>query len=167
MSTIGLDVRERENLATLAAELSEAFTVGPLDIMSAEAILEETRVRIATPEGEVVFTDTAGANGGTSGQSLPPSAAWPLTKFSAFGGRANRGRMFLPGISIAAVNSAGAIEPSSSNGMSEAMGGFLSDLADADVVPVILHNDTELTPTVILGILCGSLVYDRGTRLRS
>ena len=167
MVTLGVDHDFLDSPSTLAQELYDAFQNGPLPVLSTEVTLASCRLRIGTPDGEVVTEVFGESVGAGSGQNLPPNCAWPVTKFSAFGGRANRGRWFLPGVNADQVDSAGNIVGSASSALSDGLGDFMADLADADFTPVILHSDSELTPTVILAMICGNKIYTRGTRVRS
>ena len=167
MVTLGVDHAFDESPTDLATELAVAYQANIHPLLSSAVQHVETRLRIGTPEGEVVQSVFSAFDGGGTGQNLPPNCAWPVTKYSAFGGRANRGRWFLPGVNEPQVDSTGTISSGAVEDMSEGLIAFLSDLAAADFTPVIFHSDTELTPTVILAMLSGNKIYTRGTRLRS
>jgi len=167
MVTLGVDHAFDETPTTLATELADAFGDNICPPLVDDVSLTETRLRIGTPEGEIVVSVFGDRPGNESGPSLPPNCAWPATKFSAFGGRANRGRWFLPGIAETLVDQSGAISETAIDDMNLGLAGFLVDLAAADFTPVILHSDEELAPTVILAMISGNLIYTRGSRLRS
>jgi hypothetical protein len=166
MVTMGLDFPDLVAPATLVASARAALADNIVPLLSPAVTLTETRLRLAGPEGEAVFSDFTTATGEASGNNLPPNTAWPVVKLSAFGGRANRGRWFLPGANADQVDSAGTITSGPVTDMNSALGDYMGDLATADFVPVILHSDSELTPTVVLAMFSGNKVYTRGSRLR-
>lgn len=166
MITLGVDHAFDEPPDTLATELAEAFIDNVLPGLVQTLALVETRLRIATVTGEIVVTDTTGANGSDTSESLPPNVALPIRKLTAFGGRANAGRWFVPGLAEDLVDPGGAIGSTARDAFTTSVGQYMADLATADFTPVILHSDPELTPTVILAMLCGSKVFTRGSRLR-
>jgi hypothetical protein len=172
MVTLGVDHDFLDSLSVLAQELHDAFDDNIMGILSPAVTLEETRLRIATPAGEIVTSVFGGNQGGGTGQNSPPNVSWPVLKYSAFGGRANRGRWFLPGMNGAQVTSSGAITGDAQDAMNDALTAYLVALAADDWTPVILHGEPESgpptpEPTVILSMLSGTRVYTRATRLRS
>jgi len=166
MVTLALDHPFDESPTVLAEEVSEAFAANMIGGLCDEVTHSTTRLRIGTPLGEVVVEVAGGGPGGQSVPCMPPSVALPFVKFSAFGGRANRGRWFLPGVPEEVVDSAGFIDSAARDDYTGNSIAFVAALAVDDFVPVILHSDPELTPTVVLSILCGAKVYTRGSRLR-
>lgn len=166
MVTLGLDHAFDESPDTLVQELYDAFESTVLGELSSSLDLVEARLRQAGPGGEVVtsyFQTEPGRNGAPAS---PANVAVPVRKLSAFAGRANRGRWFLPGMPETLVTGSGAIDAIYIDDMNTALVGFMSALAAADFTPVVLHTDSELAPTVILAMFCGNLVYTRGSRLR-
>lgn len=173
MITLGLDHPFDENPTVLAQELFDAYTTNILPAQTQTVDLVEVRLRIASPAGEIVFSYFQVATGGDTSESLTPNTSWPITKFTSLGGRANKGRWFLPGMPSDIVDDAGTIENSAVTAMNLQLGGFLVDLAAADFTPVILHSVPEggvpppPDPTPIVSFACGTKVYTRGSRLRS
>jgi len=166
MVTLGLDVPPDVAPAEMAEDLWDAFSTNIMPGLSSSLLFTEARLRFAVTTGEIVQSFFGETVGGDTSESSPPNVAWPVIKFSAFGGRANRGRWFLPGIPEDIVDPSGAINGDATDALNTQLGAFIADLAAANFVPVVLHSDPELAPTVILAMLSGNKVYTRGSRVR-
>lgn len=168
LTTCGFSVEDLSEDATdaatmLAAAFNAVFT--PTEINTGWAF---KGVRVAMghdggpgPIAEVVATTT----GSRAGGSLPQNCAGLLRKASAVGGRANRGRMYLPPCFFREgdVDNVGVIaEPfrsDVSNGWSSVLFTFH---------PVILHDETSPTtlPTEMTSVSLDSVIATQRRRLR-
>ncbi len=60
---------------------------------------------LTTQFGEVAYRPApAGGTGAVLGEAMPANTAYLIQKLTGFAGRANRGRMYLPGVPESAVN---------------------------------------------------------------
>lgn len=76
-----------------------------LSHISSSAVLGGLTIRdIAVPNGALIQSTTNGAAGTGAGVALPNEVAVVVTEHTAAAGRANRGRMYIPGWTVAAVN---------------------------------------------------------------
>lgn len=75
--------------------------------------------------------------GGTGGAAAP---AYLIHKNTALGGRAGRGRFFLPGIPETAIGPGGAIVGGALSAINAALASMHADLVGADLPPVLLHS---------------------------
>lgn len=99
---------------------------------------------------------------------LSPNTTWLVHKTTSFGGRAGRGRMFLPGIREADVSDAGVISPTPLTDMQTAMTAFRSQLIADDLEPVLLHSAQSpiVAPSPIISFSVDSRVATQRRRLR-
>ena len=77
---------------------------------------------------------------GVAGNSAAPQVAYLIHKNTDDGGRAGRGRFFLPGVPDANVNPNGTILGGTLTAMQTALDNFLAGLLSRDLEPVVLHN---------------------------
>lgn len=166
VTTMGVSHVVEETPSEFAQEMYDAFGTTILDVLSGFVSLTECRVRMGTAEGEFVTSAFGSSTGAVGGDGEPPNLAWPIVKFTELGGRANKGRMFIPGLPDGAVEPNGAIETVARAGMNDALDAWVVELIAADAFPVLFHPTTEAPPTEIISIVCGNLAYSRGTRLR-
>lgn len=108
---------------------------------------------------------TAGPQaGGGSASALPSNCALIVAKQTAVGGRANRGRFFLPGLPEAGVTEGGNV--TSPGTWSEAFEVFRAAAETAGFVAV-LHHRALLTFTPINGFVARTKIGTQRTRLRN
>lgn len=103
--------------------------------------------------------------GGISGTVAPPNVAFLLEKTAALGGRQNRGRMYLPGVSSSDFDGDGDVGSTRLTGLNGAATSFLAGLDTITAPMVILHN-TASDPTPVTGINVDSRLATQRRRLR-
>jgi len=103
--------------------------------------------------------------GGTAGAAAP---AYLIHKVTALGGRAGRGRFFIPGVPEAAVGPGGVLASGVASAVTTAVGELLADLIAVDLPPVLLHNEGSpvSTPTTITDLTCDPVVATQRRRQR-
>ena len=101
----------------------------------------------------------------TSAQGASPNVAFLLKKGTALGGRRNRGRLYLPGVTEGAVDQGGFLTGSWAADLSVAGASVLSQLGGDDIPMVVLH-DGPGTPTQVQTLLCDARVATQRNRLR-
>lgn len=166
MTTIGVEHTFTESPTFFAGELFTAFENEIMPGLTSTVTLSECRIRAGTVGGEITASHFGSAEGGEAGSSMPPNIAVPVTKFSALGGRKNRGRMFLPGVAEGHVGADGVLSGAVIEGFNSSLGAFMTELEAIDATPHILHSDPEDAPTEIIALVCGTVIYTRGSRLR-
>jgi len=106
--------------------------------------------------------------GDLSPSCLPQNCAYLFRKQTALGGRANRGRGYIPGIPEGDVSTVGIVSGTSLSAFITAMADYRNDLiAHARVsTPVVLHDDAMLTPTAITNLSAKTTIATQRRRLR-
>jgi hypothetical protein len=93
--------------------------------------------------------------------SLPPNVALLVKKATAFGGRRNRGRMFLPWcLDGTSINEGGTVAPAGVTAIQALVNAWLADLTAVNV-PMIIANrvfNTPLPPHHVVDIDAGHVV---------
>ena len=129
--------------------------------------LEEVKLTIMTATGPISGTDTrsalAGANGGAT--SLP-NAAYLVRKTTDTGGRAGRGRMYVPGIEESDINGVGVFEGGIIATATTVFGDMINDFSTNDVPLRLLHNNPAIAPSVITGMAFQLKAATQRRRLR-
>lgn len=97
-----------------------------------------------------------GHQGGLAGNVLPQNSAVLVHKRTAFGGRRNRGRMFVPAmLGEAVVDNVGVITPAARTDFQNQFNNLLLDNRAANLDPVILHSEgiSPVTPPTNIATL--------------
>ena len=166
VTTMGVSHVSEEFPAVFAEEMYDDFASTIVTHLSSQVQLDECRVRFGTAEGEVVLSHFASTAGSVGGDNEPPSLCWPVVKFTALGGRANRGRMFIPGLFTVATTPTGAISAGTIVSFNVELQNWIDAMELHDAFPVLFHLETGDPPTPITFVSCGNMAYSRGTRLR-
>lgn len=116
------------------------------------------------PSAEVGYSN-AGNVATPAGAAAP---AFLIHKNTLMGGRAGKGRMFVPGVPEASVDVGGVLQSGLATGLTTAFGEFLVDLATQGADPVLLHGPTSpiTTPTPITSMTCDPVVGTQRRRQR-
>lgn len=106
--------------------------------------------------------------GGNAGTVLGPNTAFLVRKQTAMGGRAGRGRMYIPGVRETSADDAGVLQPASVALMQAEVDAFLVQVGAANVNLVVLHQAGSplTTPTDITGLQVDGRVATQRRRLR-
>ena len=91
-----------------------------------------------------------------------------IHKSTSLGGRAGRGRFFLPGVPESLVNSNGLLTSGTATAIDSAMSDFIGEMTATGVVPVVLHAEGSpiTTPTAITAFSCDAKAATQRRRLR-
>lgn len=103
--------------------------------------------------------------GGTTGDAAPPNVTTLVKKGTSFGGRANRGRFYPPGVAEANVGPSGQIASGYLSGQQTKWTDFLTALAAADMPMVILHSASS-DPTPVTRLVLDEEAATQRRRLR-
>jgi hypothetical protein len=130
--------------------------------------LTKTMVKLGPNDLGPAAEFSSPATGGGSGSPAPPGISVLIRKQSAAGGRANRGRLFMPGIADEDMVAGGAL----ASGIQAAFQGAADDLwgamVAAELSPVVLHaaNSPVTTPTPIVSLSVDAVVATQRRRQR-
>lgn len=161
-NSFGLQLVDPVDLQTLAESIGEAWT---------ETLLLVTHEAIAL-SNVVILTDTeryeAGVYqaGNRTGDLAPPQVTTLVKLTTALRGRANQGRMYLPGLlNDGDIYDDGTINPTWVTDLATSFGTFNSMWASEATQTVILHS-TALAPTPVNNAIIESKIATQRRRLR-
>lgn len=167
--TLGVDVSTFAGSPTDAAnDARDAFAGEVMTFLNSAAVLTETNVKFGpTATGPTgVSTGSTAGTGATAG--MAPNSTFLVHKATLFGGRAGRGRMFLPGVAESSVDQAGAIDSGTVTALQGGIDQLIVELNAAGMIPVLLHGvGSPLTvPSTITTMTVDSTVATQRRRLR-
>jgi hypothetical protein len=157
-----LNVRMALGLSTQTAECT--FGVNFDDPADCEQVLDAWGTQImplvtnvwtyvhgqARVQAGLITEKTYTTIGGNSGNSAAPNLCYLIRKNTGLPGRANKGRMYVPGVVETAVDGTGLLTSGAIGGMNTQMAALLSAIAAAPSggfgVMVVLHNQSVSTP---------------------
>lgn len=103
--------------------------------------------------------------GGGASAANAPNAAFLIHKSTALGGRQSRGRMYIPGLQEADINTGGLLAGTTAADMGAACQLFLEKMA-ADSLPLALLHGNAVVPFPIDAMSCDAKVATQRRRLR-
>jgi hypothetical protein len=148
----------------LATDLHGAWADGPVTDMSDTINLVKTTVKQGPVESGPTYEFAELIGGGGPNACSPPNVCWLVKKVTASGGRANRGRMYLPGVYESAVDNTGQLTGSEPADMQAQIDEWFAALAAIDVTPVILHSGSS-DPTPVITVTVEAVVATQRRRL--
>lgn len=164
--TIGLDVTGQSTTDALYAEaIFDAFANNILDVVSSDARVNGVTIKYGPDATGRTIEHNELVVGGVGTTGMPPNVAFLARKLTGVGGRQGRGRMFVPGVPEASVDSNGALGGTPLANFQTACTAFFNDLTSADAPPVVLHGDA-LPPTDMTSIVALPVVATQRRRLR-
>lgn len=168
--TLGVDVTGFAGSATDAADAVNAAwdtsNINTLQVVTCE--LAETRVKFGPTATGPTGINTDAISGADGSPGVSPNTAFLIHKVTAFGGRAGRGRLYLPGMDETQVNDSGDIDGTLTDAMTGAWEVLRDELESADLRAVLLHGpDSPLSGgTVITGFVCDGFAASQRRRMR-
>lgn len=141
--TMGLGLIINPSFQDMFDEISTGWATHFLPHMHPSYRYEKLTAFMPGEAGDVVFESLAGNNPGSSaGTALPPNVAILLKKVTGFAGKANRGRMYLPGVTAEALSGSNKALLSSFTlgNLNTAAASFIGSIIDAGAVPYLLHQ---------------------------
>ncbi len=128
--------------------------------------LSSVRVKLG-PNDTGVAIERSYAHAGLKNTEVDsPQVTILVRKVTARGGRQGRGRMFHPGVEEGSTLSGGLFLASALASLITSFENFRTDLANAAVPMVLLHNDPLLLPDTITSLDVQQLVATQRRRLR-
>ena len=98
----------------------------------------------------------------------PPNVTLLIRKNTALGGRAGRGRLYLPGVPEGSVSQAGVVDAATVTDTTTRFNNFLTACIADGNIPVLLHglSGPILVPTEITSFACQAIAATQRRRLR-
>lgn len=127
-----------------------------------------TRVKFGPNATGPDGVETVSVTGSGSTADVMPQIAALVQKRTALGGRAGRGRMYIPGITEVMIDPGGMLNPEIRDGIQAGLEEWLDELAVLSLFPVVLHGaDSPLTdPTTVTSFQVDGMVATQRRRLR-
>lgn len=100
--------------------------------------------------------------------AMPPNCAVLIRKFTAAGGRRNRGRMFVPPVHPAETNvsPSGTIAGAQLTNLQTWWGNVLTQMGVAGLPVVLFHSEVPFTPTPVTSFVVQSVIATQRRRMR-
>lgn len=167
--TMGFDLEIYAGSATgLAGDVGGIFASGIMPNLNASCTLSGALAKFGPsatgPSGEQTFSTV----GGDGGAACSPGVTYLVQKVTNDGGRAGRGRWYVPGCSEADVSGNGEIDATFLAQMQSDLDAFLVSITAADLTPVVLHGaESPLSvPSPITGLVIDNRVATQRKRQR-
>lgn len=168
--TLGLDVGGVAGDPDDVAQLlySNYDTSGIQGVLTIGWSLVEVYVKFGPQETGPSGSKFGGLPGDSTSDAVEPNTALLVHKNTAFGGRAGRGRAYLPGFSDTSVLDNGSIIPATLDAVNGFLTTFRNKIITDDLIPVVLHGPGSplTTPTPIVSLTADSRVATQRRRLR-
>lgn len=113
-----------------------------------------------------VYVRGESTEGGTAHTPATSNTAFLIRKRTLFGGRANQGRWYVPGVSEQDVDGAGVLAGSKITELEANIENWVVGCVSHNFFPVILHNTNTIIPTAIDTFHVESLVATQRRRMR-
>jgi len=156
-----------------ASSLHQAFVQTMINILATGYQLVATEMRYqVTGETFPRIARHEQVNPGTGSSNLiPQNTAYLIHKLSAFGGRRNRGRFYLPGVGEPEVGITGALTTAEKTRIQTALNAWFTQLNSIpNIDDVIILHSTGITPTpaptAVIGFQIDPVVATQRRRLR-
>lgn len=104
--------------------------------------------------------------GTESAMGLPPQVAVLVRKVTDTGGRAGRGRMYLPGLTISHVLDGGFVHPTSRGLLQAEVSDFRSSIAASDLPMHVLHAGASPAPSSVVALEVQAILATQRRRIR-
>ena len=161
----GIGVPSTVDGANAVFDSWEAMDV--MALLAPEWQLAEVEMTIMTGTGPITGTSTRTAQPGTSASSPNvPQSALLVAKSTNQGGRAGRGRFFLPGLPEAAFEDDGSVSAGTMTLAGTVIGDMIGDFNLNDVSLRLLHSVAGPAPAVVTGLAVRSISATQRRRLR-
>jgi hypothetical protein len=171
ITTLGVETTAASTSERIAAANSAMDSWGDnmLPIQSNTYTLVGVDAVFGTATGDVPITSTDPARvGAVGGAVTPPNTAMLVKKVSGQGGRRNRGRMYVPGISQLTIDHVGGIAPATLATYDTAVNNLLLGIESGSFMDrlVIFHSIAPLTPTIVEDLQVDPRIATQRRRLR-
>lgn len=139
-------------------------------LMTNETALTEVRVKVGPNDIGPTYEASPAIQGTDAGTAVPPNAAVLITKVTAAGGRAGRGRLYLPAVDKAEVDDAGNLTGPMVAAVNTNADAFLDGLTALGTPMEVFHGATSPLfssgPTNVTALVCQNRIATQRRRLR-
>jgi hypothetical protein len=167
--TMGWDLSAYPNTpeelaADAAATWVDTFLTFQSSAIELSSVLAKYGPNNIGPSAEI----SVGEVGGQSNATFPPQVSVLVRKLTSAGGRAGRGRFFIPGVGETTANESGIIPSDILGNWQGQADDFIDAMVGFGLVPVVLHGaDSPITvPSPITSLQVSNTVGTQRRRLR-
>jgi hypothetical protein len=163
--TMGINNGEDLTAAELATGLADAMTNRIMPDISNQLLFESILVKLGPNDVGSFAQLDVGEVGGASLVNVPPQVALCVQKVTSAGGRANRGRLYMPGLPRAATNEQGEVLSANLVTLQADWQDFWDDVNVGAQSIVVLHSAAG-TPTEVTEFNVEALLATQRRRQR-
>lgn len=165
-NVVGLDIGANLSNQAGADAISQIFSDFYLSIIAQAYRYEGCTVSYGTGGDPTVVESITGAGDGVGAtEAVPPNTSLLIRKVTNFGGRRNRGRMYVPGLGDPQVGNRGELLGTGQADLQVIADQLLTDLDTAGYQMVIIHSNGS-TPTLVTGLVVQAQVATQRRRMR-
>lgn len=167
--TMGCETSDFTGTPSEAAELAyEAWANNVLAVQVTTITLALCRIKFGPTETGPSGESAGSQTGNISNPGVSAAVSLLVAKTTSFGGRAGRGRLFMPGMAEVDNATNGIVDSAYLEAAQTAFDGLVTDLNAADLQPVLLHSATSplSTPTIIDALVVQGTVATQRRRQR-
>lgn len=136
-------------------------------INSADVSVYRSTLKVGPNATGATFENATILAGAETGASVPPQVAGLVRKSTGLGGRANRGRFYMPHLSQSVVDARGTIGSVALGDYNTVLATWLSGLEGEGINVFILHSDPGASdPTEVTAVSMQPLVATQRRRVR-
>lgn len=146
-----------------AQELADSWAVTLVQSMA--DVWAYTNFKLRDADG-VVYERSEATAGGTAHTATTPNVSFLFHKQTGSGGRAQRGRWYLPGVSEQDVDAVGVVAGSKLTELAANLTNYLAALSSNSWAPFILHTNPALAPSAITQFTVANLAATQRRRMR-
>lgn len=156
------------NAVEAADAFADAWELGPMQKQVNDLTFVGTHVKYGPNATGQEGDATKNITGISSGDDAAPNIALLVKKVTGVGGRANRGRMFIPGLEESAVDTGGVIDASELPLWQDKLEDFYDNIIGFGCTPVVLHAELvgDQVPTPIEQFVVDGTAATQRRRLR-
>lgn len=146
-----------------AQEIADLWAVTLVQSMA--DVWSYTNFKLRDADG-TIYERAESTGGATAHTAATPNVAFLFHKQTGNGGRAERGRWYLPGVSEQDVDAVGVVVGSKLTELAANLGNYLDGLTTNHFAPFLLHNDPLRPPSAITQIAISPLAATQRRRMR-
>lgn len=151
---------------TEAAEaLYEAWDAMANQTQHSSAVQQRCEVQVGPSPAGPTGIATGASVGGQGGAAMSPQVAILVKKLTAFGGRSQRGRFYIPFVSEDQVDGAGHLTITAQESANLGIDNWVAALDTLTITPVLLHEGSG-DPTIITDWVLNPIVATQRKRLK-
>ena len=136
------------------------------NVCTADFTLQSTTAKEGPNDVGPVAVSNNQAVGTVSGSAAPPNVAVLVQKRSAFGGKRNRGRFYVPGVPDTQMGPTGLLGSTPLGDIQTAADALLDGIESEGKPMVILHSSGSGTPTPVTSLIVLALLATQRRRIR-